>query len=410
MPQAPRTSARTQAAPPWSAGGRRSDAAADRVVDARLLAHAVDETVVGLPYGRGQADFAACTAETAVLVAVAVAASSHLDAPASPRVLGPRERGDRRLGPSWTCRAGRLERERPRGRARASRRGSSGGAVRWPAAAEVARATAPCLPGRARWRWSRSRAARACTAAATRCWCRDGRGEAALERWYRGWPGRSPRDSTPGRARRHVLQRADDPRPAHALGPCSERGDVVQLAAAARARAGRRLRRRARGLSPRGDGPLAEVLAAAGDAGAGLARRTRAGCAATGSTLGFEAARGQGGEGLSPSAGVGSSRAHAAGPGGHRAVPRTSTPPAIRAARPAQLGPEGDLVGGLVGPRVHVERAASRSGVGGRARVHSRARVERLVPATAGLTRSTFGPEPQRQASTLDPAASGAAP
>ena len=89
---------------------------------------------------------------------------------------------------------------------------------------------------------------------------------AALERWYR----RAAREEIGRRldaavARGgHRVHEADDPRPAHALGVLlGHRRDVVQLAAAARARGGARLRGRARGLPPRGDGPLAALLGAA---------------------------------------------------------------------------------------------------------------------------------------------------
>ena len=53
------------------------------------------------------------------------------------------------------------------------------------------------------------------------------------------------------RAGGELVHDADDPRPAHALGELlAERRDELQLAAAARARAGARLRRLARGLPP----------------------------------------------------------------------------------------------------------------------------------------------------------------
>src|SRR5439155_159005 len=63
---------------------------------------------------------------------------------------------------------------------------------------------------------------------------------------------------------------ADDPRAAHALGVVLvDRRAELQLAAAARARGRPRLRRLARGLPPRRDGPLAALL------GAGRAPRAR---------------------------------------------------------------------------------------------------------------------------------------
>ena len=84
------------------------------------------------------------------------------------------------------------------------------------------------------------------------------------------------------RARRHDVPRADDPRAAHALGVVLvRRRDVVQLAAAARAARDRRLRGRARGLPPRGDGPLAALLGAARVPRARLAPPRHPGCAAT---------------------------------------------------------------------------------------------------------------------------------
>src|SRR5581483_9459779 len=57
------------------------------------------------------------------------------------------------------------------------------------------------------------------------------------------------------------LYQADDPGAADPLGELLALGrDELQLAAAARARAGARLRRLARGLPPAGDGPLASLL------------------------------------------------------------------------------------------------------------------------------------------------------
>ena len=74
---------------------------------------------------------------------------------------------------------------------------------------------------------------------------------------------------------------------------CSRDGrDELQLAAAARARAGARLRRLARGLPPGGDGPLAAVLGAAGSAGAPTTASSRAGCAATARRWCCDAVRG----------------------------------------------------------------------------------------------------------------------
>ena len=62
---------------------------------------------------------------------------------------------------------------------------------------------------------------------------------------------------------RHALHGADDPQPEDALGQLLvDRRDELQLAAAARARGGPRLRRLARGLPPAGHGPLAAVLGA----------------------------------------------------------------------------------------------------------------------------------------------------
>ena len=67
---------------------------------------------------------------------------------------------------------------------------------------------------------------------------------------------------------------------------CSRDGrDELQLAAAAGARAGARLRRLARGLPPGGDGPLAALLGAARRALARTTASSSAGCAATAQTL-----------------------------------------------------------------------------------------------------------------------------
>ena len=79
-------------------------------------------------------------------------------------------------------------------------------------------------------------------------------------------PGRGARRSRPrldaaAQALGTTLYEAVDPRPAHALGlVLGARRDELQLAAAAGARAGARLRRLARGLSPARDGPFAQVL------------------------------------------------------------------------------------------------------------------------------------------------------
>ena len=106
----------------------------------------------------------------------------------------------------------------------------------------------------------------------------------ALERWYRRQARAeiAPRLDAATAAAGSGLQRPDDSRPAHALGELlGDRRDVVQLAAAARARAGARLRRLARGLPPRGDGPLAALLGAARRALPRTTAPTPAGCAAT---------------------------------------------------------------------------------------------------------------------------------
>ncbi len=96
-----------------------------------------------------------------------------------------------------------------------------------------------------------------------------------------------------------LLLEADDPRPADAVGELlAQRGDELQLAAAAGARAGARLRRLARGLPPRGDGPLAPLLGAAGVATAPDYRERRPGCDGMGrrwscsTTRGLSRARG----------------------------------------------------------------------------------------------------------------------
>ena len=117
---------------------------------------------------------------------------------------------------------------------------------------------------------------------------------AALERWYR----RAARDEIAPRLDRacaaagQLVLEADDPRPADALGQLlALGGDELQLAAAARARAGARLRRLARGLPPRGDGSLAER---SGRCSAGAARTTASthgGCATTAPRSCFDPAR-----------------------------------------------------------------------------------------------------------------------
>ena len=138
-----------------------------------------------------------------------------------------------------------------------------------------ARARHAPVPRRGRCGSWPSPAASACTAAATCCWCPPGDAREAIERFYRR-RARAEIGAAAGRrdrARGHALQGPDDPRPAHALGVVLlRRRDVVQLAAAARARGRPRLRDRARGLPPRGDGPLAALLGAARVARARLAR------------------------------------------------------------------------------------------------------------------------------------------
>src|SRR5215213_5422220 len=75
-----------------------------------------------------------------------------------------------------------------------------------------------------------------------------------------------------GRARRPELHDAPDPRPAHPLGKLLyQRGDELQLAAAAGARSDPRLRGRARGRAPRRAGPLGALLAPAGVTLSGVA-------------------------------------------------------------------------------------------------------------------------------------------
>ena len=85
----------------------------------------------------------------------------------------------------------------------------------------------------------------------------------ALERWYRR-RARVEVASAPRRRhppRRHELHEAHDPLAAHPLGQLLvARRDELQLAPAARAGGDPRLRGRARGRPPRGDGPLAALL------------------------------------------------------------------------------------------------------------------------------------------------------
>ena len=93
-----------------------------------------------------------------------------------------------------------------------------------------------------------------------------GTGAPRTPRSRRGWTG-------PARQPGSVVLEAHDPRPADALGKLLAVGrDELQLAAAAGARAGARLRRLARGLPSGGDGPLAAVLGAARVALPGLPR------------------------------------------------------------------------------------------------------------------------------------------
>ena len=87
----------------------------------------------------------------------------------------------------------------------------------------------------------------------------------ALERWYRKRAREEiePRLDCRDRPRRHELDAAVDPGPAHALGELlAGRRDELQLAPAARAGRDPRLRRRARGRAPRGARPLAALSGA----------------------------------------------------------------------------------------------------------------------------------------------------
>ena len=121
---------------------------------------------------------------------------------------------------------------------------------------------------------------------------RRGAVRAALERWYRRrararWR-RASTPPAPARARAYSV--APDPRPAHPLGVVLvERGDELQLAAAARAAGDPRLRGRARGGAPRGARPLRALLDAAGGRAAPTGASASAGCAATGTRCGSSA-------------------------------------------------------------------------------------------------------------------------
>ena len=164
------------------------------------------------------------------------------DPPLAARAAGARQRGVRRLGRGRAAAPGARARGARRG-ARAAPAGSSAGAARWPAPPPRSPGRrAPCRSSaRAARAGARARAARACTAAATCCSCRPGDPRPALERWYRRDGADRVRRAARRRVRprRHALRRADDPRPAHALGVLLlDRRDVVQLAPAARARAG----------------------------------------------------------------------------------------------------------------------------------------------------------------------------
>ncbi|CAA9511728.1 MAG: Putative predicted metal-dependent hydrolase, partial [uncultured Solirubrobacteraceae bacterium] len=87
-------------------------------------------------------------------------------------------------------------------------------------------------------------------------------------------PGRDRAAAGRGRAgARALLHQADDPQPAHALGILQRCGrHELQLAAAARAGGGARLRRLARGLSSDPPRPLAALLGPARRAPAGVPR------------------------------------------------------------------------------------------------------------------------------------------
>ena len=219
--------------------------------------------------------------------------------------------------------------------------------------------------------------------AATRCWSRRATRAPALERWYRRRRRRrsAPRLDAATRARRLALHGADDPRAADALGVLLVDGrDVVQLAAAARAAGDPRLRRRARGLPPRGDGPLAALLAAARVALAATGARTRRGCAATGRRSRSER-----------SASYGSSpverRAEHAARSTRRAPPSPRTSSPARPARSLELDPDRDQVLRLVAAADRLDGIAA-----ARATDVALGDLDRLVRATRSARASTFGP------------------
>ena len=210
----------------------------------------------------------------------------------------------------------------------------------------------------------------------------------------------APRLDAATRARGLALHRADDPRPADALGVLLVDGrDVVQLAAAAGAAGDPRLRRRARGLPPRGDGPLAALLAAARVALAATGARTRRGCAATARRSRSEAAAPR--SGSSPCSSVRNTRPVQATTA---PSPLTSTP-----ARPA--GPLSSIRAATRSParsggrRSTLPRGATR----GRAARRPRSPLERLAPLAldlrAAADRDLVAQRPPRAAARRAPSA-----
>ena len=204
--------------------------------------------------------------------------------PLDPRA--PRARGRRRA----RRRPGHAARARPRARGRAGRRRAAA-VDRAPAGRGRARraSASPCPAGHLPYLGAhlapRARGRAPARAPPRRRAARPRRRAARRDRALVPPHGARGDRAAPRRGRRRARARvheAHDPRAAHALGLVLDDGrDELQLAPAARPRGGPRLRRLARGLPPRGHGPLARASGRCSSATARATARRSAGCGPT---------------------------------------------------------------------------------------------------------------------------------
>ena len=275
-PQAPQNQRQNPSRPSLASGRSKTSEAADLVVPPRLLADAVDVHGVGLAHRRRQrtvqsamaAIMATVTEYTAQAIAAGAAVRVSVESDGAVQVTLPLRA---RLRP-------------PTRRCGSSRRGSSGAAARWLARPREVARTPGTVPVPRREAAARAAAGLHEGAPARRRAARARRTpEAAIERWYRRAaraeiaPRLDAAVARAGTAYTGLTIRGQRTRWASCS---STRRDVVQLAPPARPRGGPRLRGRARGLPPRGHGPLAALLGAARVARPDW-REHAAGCAAT---------------------------------------------------------------------------------------------------------------------------------